>query len=170
MYIPHITPIEGIDELLKVVSKSDLWTQRITELRELHQWINDHLEVLGTLEDAKKAESQARALVKNGEQTKLQVDEYAARTRADADTYAEQSQAQSDDMMEDTSQRMLVVRDQELAIEKRLKEVASEQEQLAKSQVELEKQQKQAIDKRAEAEELKKEYLDKRAKMTHLAS
>ena len=170
MYIPQITPIEGIDELLKVVSKSDLWTERLTELKELQQWINDNLEILGTLEDAKKLESKAKALVKGAGETRSQADNYAVEVKGDADKYALKIRHEFDDVTDDATRRLESVRDEEQAIDKRLAEVTREQEQLAKGQVDLEKQQRRTADIRVEAEGLKREYLGKLAAMAKLAS
>lgn len=170
MYLPQVTPIDGIDELLKVVSNSELWTQRIGELKEYHQFINENLDIAGTKEDAIKLESKARGLVREAEETKSQVDEYAARTKNDADAYSLKLRCESDDLMEDSAQIRQAVGEEEQTIEKRLAEVTSEQERLAKSQVDYEEKQKQAVDKLIQAEELRKKYSEKLLAMKQLAS
>ena len=170
MYIPHIKPIDGIDELLKVVSKSDLWTERIGQIKEYTEWINEHLDIAGTKEDAKKLESNARGLVREAEETKTQVDEYAARTRNDADAYAVKIRSQVEDSRQDAAHRMETVKEEEAAINKRLTETSNAQEQLAKDQVELENNQQRASRIRTEAMDLKQEYSEKLATLKQLAN
>ena len=180
MYIPSITPIDGIDELLKVISHSKLWTARLTELKDLQLWINDNLEVYGTLTDAKALASKAKAiqanfdgqqneLLKKMAETKSQVDEYVNKVKADADSYVHKTRAEIDKSMEDMTRRLDGIRAKESLIEVQLKERVGEQEKLARSQADVVKAQQQANDKQVKAEALKKEYLDKRTAMKQLA-
>ncbi len=169
MYLPQVKPIDGIDELLKVVSNSELWTKRIGELKQYHQFINENLDIAGTKEDAIKLESKARGLVREAEETKSQVDEYAVKTRNDADAYALKLRCESEDLMEDSTHRMETVQEEEQTIKKRLGEISIEQGRLAKDQVDLEESQKQVAQSKTEAESLKQEYLVKRAAMQELA-
>jgi len=169
MYIPHIKPIDGIDELLKVVSKSELWTERIGQIKEYTEWINGHLDIAGTKEDAKKAESEARGLVREAEETKSQVDEYAARTRNEADSYVQKRQLEAQESLAGATRRMDAAQRREQDTESLFKANVAEQDRLAKIEFETAKLRKQATDKLAEAKALQEEYLSKLAQMKELA-
>lgn len=85
MKIPTIPEIPDVVEVLRLVSSSPLYVERLTMLRDLQNQINKQLVTLDQHQDITAALAQARTKLAEAETTRRKADEYAATRKADAD-------------------------------------------------------------------------------------
>ena len=170
MNLPQITPIKDVVELLKVVADSELWTKRIVELKEYQEWINTHLDIGGTLEEARQLVLKTKAVLAEAGQRKIEADKYASDIKDGAEDYAAKQGVKLGIAEEEIRVRGVAVEEKERALEKSLAECETEREHLAKLKEETVKTQQLAHGRVSQAEAIKQEYVDKLATMKQLAN
>ncbi len=165
MKIPAYQPIEGIDELLKIVGNSKLWTERVEQLKTL----DEHL---SSMVDKSETKKKLNDLIARAEAQNAAADRALTSARKEAEGIVGAAKEKALEVEGGLSDARLEIRITEGALdaraqslEKRAAELKDEAEGISKRMADIKKREEEAASKRAAAQKLKGEYEEKARKM-----